>query len=237
MSDKLNSMWPSLNQSQNLFNLVTNNHNSNQPPKFLDIQQGYWSIFTKNIQRKQQFFQQSGVIPENWTITETGKNFLQFNNGVRVIFRSDQISFSEMLKYPRKSPETLTLINRYSEKYSDDKYQGIVITFKRLVSFPGKLNGAVNYFKDNLINSEISQNLVSGKINLIYQLDQYEFPLTLEIESVKFKQVSTGLVPALLFTGKFKYQTQEITAINQHSNEWIDDWKIFNKIINKGFLR
>lgn len=234
MSDQLNFTWRSLHQPFSLLDLV--NHESWSPKitKILDIEQIYITIVPANCQINLTYLTKKRIVPAHWQTTAVRDNLWRYENGVTIASRQGEISFSERLSPQADSLKMLEVIDRYCEQDNQHLYRGVLITFKRLISLPGSIDSGLNYFQDSLLSPDLGSDLVKAKLNILYQLERCQLPLT--VEAVKVRQHQEGLLPALLFTGKFKYPTAQISQIQGHLQQWKSDRQTFRLIIDQGFL-
>ncbi|MEA5509012.1 hypothetical protein VB715_04470 [Crocosphaera sp. UHCC 0190] len=232
---------------------TTSDPNQKTPLEIREIQELAIAISAKNLNPtmlSQEFLKQTGIVPNEWELGKQpvlGPNLSQvtFQNGVSIVAQPRNITFMESIG--TKNPSELNIPNiarQYVEKLSNAEYQGLSISPKSLIPFPGGEDGARNYITRTLLSPGSWQDYgkapVQAGLNLLYQLDRCQFSLS--INEAKIQMPDQSSIPALLFAGNFNYNVgsnsqQEILAqLKKGIDDWSSDLKDFQEIVNQRFL-
>ncbi|MEL4896090.1 hypothetical protein [Crocosphaera sp. Alani8] len=224
-----------------------------KPLEIREIQELAIAISAKNLNPtmlSQEFLKQTGIVPNDWELAKKpvlGQNLSQvtFQNGVSIVAQPRTITFMESLG--AKTPDELNIpkvARQYVEKLANAAYQGLSITPKSLVPFPGDSQGARNFITQNLLSPGDWQNYgktpVQAGLNLLYQLDRCQF--SLNINEAKIQMPDKSTIPALLFAGNFNYNLaaanpQEVIAkLQKGIDDWQSDLTAFQEVVNERFL-
>ncbi len=224
-----------------------------KPLEIKEIQELAIAISAKNLNPtmlSQEFLKQTGIVPSDWELGKKpvlGQNLSQvtFQNGVSIVAQPRTITFMEALG--RKKPDELNIPNlarQYVGKLANAEYQGLSITPKSLVPFPGNNEGARNFITKTLLSpgawQEYGKAPVKAGLNLLYQLDRCQFSLS--INEAKIQMPDKSAIPALLFAGNFNYNlvsknTQEVMGkLQQGIDDWQSDLSAFQEVVNQRFL-
>ena len=227
---------------------------SDQTPKIpQEIQELAIAISVKNLNPtmlSQEFLKQTGIVPNEWELGKQpvlGPNLSQvtFQNGVSIVAQPRTLTFMEAIG--TKSPSELNIPNiarQYVEKLPNAEYQGLSISPKSLVPFPGSNEGARNYITRTLLSPGPWQDFgnapMQAGLNLLYQLDRCQFSLS--INEAKIQMPDKSAIPALLFAGNFNYSTannnpsERLQQLTKGIDDWQTDLKAFHEIVNQRFL-
>ncbi|MEA5536188.1 hypothetical protein [Crocosphaera sp. XPORK-15E] len=232
---------------------TTSDPNQKTPLEIREIQELAIAISAKNINPtmlSQEFLKQTGIVPNEWELGKQpvlGPNLSQvtFQNGVSIVAQPRNITFMESIG--TKNPSELNIPNiarQYVDKLSNAEYQGLSISPKSLIPFPGSENGARNYITRTLLSpgpwQDYGKAPVQAGLNLLYQLDRCQFSLS--INEAKIQMPDQSSIPALLFAGNFNYNVgsnspQEILEqLKKGIDDWSSDLKDFQEIVNQRFL-
>ncbi|MGK7881006.1 MAG: hypothetical protein AB4060_13030 [Crocosphaera sp.] len=232
---------------------TTSDQTQKKPLEIREIQEIAIAISAKNLNPtmlSQEFLKQTGIVPNEWELGKQpvlGQNMSQvtFQNGVSIVAQPRTITFMESLA--NKKPDELNIPSvaaQYVEKLANTEYQGLSITPKSLIPFPGNNQGARNFITQNLLSPGDWQNYgnapLQAGLNLLYQLDRCQFSLS--INEAKIQMPDKSAMPALLFAGNFNYNLAtvnpgEVTAkLKQAINDWQNDLTAFQEIVNQRFL-
>ena len=224
-----------------------------KPLEIKEIQELAIAISAKSLNPtmlSQEFLKQTGIVPSDWELGKQpvlGQNLSQvtFQNGVSIVAQPRTITFMESLG--TKKPSELNIPNvarQYVEKLSNAEYQGLSITPKSLVPFPGNNEGARNFITKTLLSpgawQEYGNAPVQAGLNLLYQLDRCQFSLS--INEAKIQMPDKSAIPALLFAGNFNYNLgaenpqDMMSKLQQGINDWQNDLNAFQEVVNQRFL-
>ncbi len=224
-----------------------------KPLEIREIQELAIAISAKNLNPtmlSQEFLKQTGIVPNQWELAKKpvlGQNLSQvtFQNGVSIVAQPRTITFMESLG--TKQPNELNIpkvARQYVEKLPNTDYQGLSITPKTLVPFPGKNEGARNFITKTLLSpgpwQDYGNTPVQAGLNLLYQLDRCQFSVS--INEAKLQMPDKSSIPALLFAGNFNYNVggespQEIIEkLKKGIDDWQSDLNAFQEMVNQRFL-
>jgi hypothetical protein len=224
-----------------------------KPPEIREIQELAIAISAKNINPtmlSQEFLKQTGIVPNEWELAKQpvlGANLSQvtFQNGVSIVAQPRNITFMQSLGTKKPNELNIPAVARqYVEKLPNTPYQGLSITPKSLVPFPGNNEGARNFITKTLLSPGPWQDYgnapLQASLNLLYQLERCQFSLS--INEAKIQMPDKSSIPALLFAGNFTYNVasevpQEIIEkLKKGIDDWESDLNAFQEIVNERFL-
>lgn len=232
---------------------TTSDQTPKMPSEIREIQEIAIAISAKNLNPtmlSQEFLKQTGIVPNEWELSKQpvlGPNLSQvtFQNGVSIVAQPRTITFMEAIGSKKITELNIPNIARqYVAKLPNAEYQGLSISPKSLVPFPGSQDGARNYITRTLLAPGPWQDYgnapLQAGLNLLYQLDRCQ--LSLSINEAKIAMPDKSTIPALLFAGNFNYNTannspqERVTQLTKSIDDWETDLKAFQEIVNQRFL-
>lgn len=196
------------------------------------------------------FLKASGIIPNDWELNKQpvlSPNYAQvsFSNGVSIVTQPRTITFLEMMGNKEASSLKVSEIaEKYVEKLPLAEYQGLSITPKLVVPLSGESDAARKYITTTLLAPgpwlEFGQAPVQAGLNLLYQLEQCQFSLS--INEARLQLPDKRAIPALLFAGSFNYNItsdnnqERIQKLVEGIKQWQSDLESFQEIVNERFL-
>lgn len=212
------------------------------------------SIAAKNLNPTMlspEFLKFSGIVPSEWElskqpVTNPRGSQVSFQNGVNVIAQPGSMSFVEAIgNKDFKQLQFAQVAQQYIQKLPNAEYQGLTISPKIIVPFPGEEDGGKKFINEKLLVQgpwyNFGNNSPQAALNLFYQLDQCQ--LGLNINPARLQQPDETVISAVLFAGNFTYNLANIVGaeiikqLSQKINNWDQDLEIFRELIYEKFLQ
>jgi hypothetical protein len=223
------------------------------PSQIKEIEELAIAISAKNLNPtmlSEEFLKFSGIVPNDWELAKPSvlnPNFAQvtFQNGVSVIAQPRTISFLEPIATADSSElKSPNVARQYVEKLPHAEYQGLSVSPKSLIPFPGRQDAARLYITTTLLApgewQEFGKAPVQAGLNLLYQLEHCQF--TLSINEARLQISEQAGIPALLFAGSFNYpilsesQSERLEQLDQDLARWHSDLEAFREVVHQKFL-
>ena len=198
------------------------------------------------------FLKESQIVPQNWEFTsppeissEQGK--VTFTNEVSISARDGEIVFTEPIDSRRVSKMNIDkLAKTWVNTLSQFNYSVVQIQARSFFTFESdKRSNFTQYIPADVL---VPKNLESasikpirGNVNLLFTSRKGEF--VIKVEDVTLRQEDNSLQAGAMFSGDFSYEVEEKSVnerqkqINRFIDGWEEDWKLYQDIVIKKFLK
>jgi hypothetical protein len=236
-----------------MVNTLDTSTNPQNPVEMREIEELAIGISAANLNPtmlREDVLKFSGIIPNDWTLAKQpvmNPNFAQvtFQNGISVVAQPRVVTFLEAIGSKEMSEMQMPMVARkYVEKLPNAQYQGLSISPKIVVPFPGAQDSARQYITQTLLSAGAWQDFgkapIQAGINILYELDECQ--LNLSINEAKLQMPDQSTVAGILFSGSFNYniasdsEEERLAKLQQNIDKWQSDLAIFREIINERFL-
>lgn len=225
-------------------------------PSLNNIEELTITIVAKNLNPSMlspDFLKFSGIIPNEWELAKQPvanprNSQVNFVNGLNIIAQPGSISFSEAIANKKLSDLNFGKVaQQYIQKLPNAEYQGLSISPKIIVPFPGEGDEerGKTFINDQLLAQgpwrNFGNNPAQAALNLFYQLEKCQ--LSLNINPARLQQPNDEVTSAVLFAGNFNYgfsnvsQPQILMDLTAKINEWENDFTLFKELIYQKFLQ
>lgn len=218
-----------------------------------DIQELSLTIAAKDLDPtllSEQFLKFSGIVPNEWELARPpvlnpNGSQVMFKNGVGIVAQPRTIMFMETIG-AKDIKEVLVaeVARQYVSKLPNAEYQGVTISPKYLVPFPGNIDGARQYITKTLLSAgpwqDVGNAPIQAGVNFLYQLDRCQ--LNLNINQAMLQLPDQPAIAAVLFAGNFNYPIENdipkerLQLVLQSLNDWQSDFEMFKSVVNDRFL-
>ena len=211
------------------------------------------SISAKNLNPtmlNQEFLKFSGIIANDWQLAkqpvlDPRMAQLSFQNGVNIVSQPGVISFTQGIRDENlENLEISEVARKYIDALPNAEYQALSITPKFLTALEGGLDAGRKFISETLLApgswQEFGKAPMQASLNLLYQLDQCQFTLT--INEARIRQAEQATLPALLFSGSFNYRftsdnpEERLNQVRQSLENWRENLETFREVVQQRFL-
>lgn len=198
------------------------------------------------------FLKESQIVPQMWEFasppeisSEQGK--VMFTNEVSISARDGEIIFTEPIDNRRSSKMNIDkLAKNWVNTLSQFNYSAIQIQARSFFTFqPDRRSNFTQYIPTDVLalNNLESASIkpIRGNVNLLFTSRKGEF--LIKVEDVTLRQADNSLQAGAMFSGNFSYEIEGKSAnerqkqINRSIDGWEEDWRIYQDIVIKKFLK
>jgi hypothetical protein len=193
------------------------------------------------------FLKESQIVPQNWGFASPEQGKVVFTNEVSISARDGEIVFTEPIDSRRISKMNIDLLAKnWVNTLNEFNYSAIQIQVRSFFTFQlDRSSDFTQYISTDVLGpnnlESASIKPIRGNVNLLFTSRKGEF--IIKVEDVTLKQEDNSLQAGAMFSGDFSYEVEEKSAnerqkqIGQFIDGWQEDWKIYQDIVIKRFLK